>query len=1032
MKETSYKHRVVQVLSVSAAVLLAALVQGRVLAEETPQDQVLQAGSNLTQAVKSEATSSDKETLEVESPQAPQAEDGAALQSGQARSAEESTQDAITLKQDALYLSESNQFEDTLKGQAAAEGKISWTLDKKPLADWKVWEMGTGDLTGQPFMKVTESKEGEDLRVSIETEALFGEDLSLRDPSNIRRTYRNFIGKHELEGKIDGSDSIIRKVLTFRPYESFMTHDEMLAAIEESRKNAKKDRLVTIENFGTSAQGRDLKVGIVSKDQASIDSYLKDINPLTLTKPQEALKLLKEGKLNYKLPVLINNTHADEQPAIDIIRELFDTFSTKEQVTFASSNADGQEEKITLKVQDLLEKFIFLFDFTENPDGDVANTRSLANGMDPNRDASYQTNPETKAVVALINKWNPIALYDIHGFVEEFLIEPATPPHDPNFEYDLLSKPMMDNARAMGRAGIANSKYTSYIIPKVDWGEGWDDSFSGYTGVYAMYHGILGHTIEIPQGNQESFKAGFYAVLGGIHYLASQPDQLMDMRLQFYDRGINKVEDPRAEKELVGPDGQVVGRIKNGQDKFFPDYYVIPMGLDKDNDAQEAFNMIAYFKRNGVDVLELKEDVGTYKKGDLVIDMAQAKRGYANHILYRGSDESKWGDMYAELVVNFPEMKGFKASPVFADQLFAGKLVEVNRSEATRTKDINLAAPYYVIANNSESAIRAVNAALKQGMKVYLTEDGYIVDTPNFVNLLKDYALFGSPLFKAPKGPAMTSKKIYAPVNHPDWAGVDLPVDSSLVLSALGFQLVDKAEDADVILLEASDYDPDLVGKKPTLIIGGDAMRRLEKHKILDGFDAERTRGSHEGLLKSLIDDLSPFASGYKKEDLFYSNSGSWIEKLPAGFKTLMTIAEKDYYLAGWWPGNEVLSNKVVAAEGSFRGNPLFIYAGNPTNKQHPVHFFRWVTNAIFGDQLVELVDLPAPVEVDGEDKGSKVLALKASPSWQESASPLSTYGSEKRVLPQTGSQDSKASFALAGLFISLAGYVLYYKKKEN
>ena len=31
---------------------------------------------------------------------------------------------------------------------------------------------------------------------------------------------------------------------------------------------------------------------------------------------------------------------------------------------------------------------------------------------------------------------------------------------------------------------------------------------------------------------------------------------------------------------------------------------------------------------------ELKEDVGNYKKGDLVVDMAQAKRGYANHILY--------------------------------------------------------------------------------------------------------------------------------------------------------------------------------------------------------------------------------------------------------------------------------------------------------------------------------------------------------------------------------------------------------------
>ena len=49
------------------------------------------------------------------------------------------------------------------------------------------------------------------------------------------------------------------------------------------------------------------------------------------------------------------------------------------------------------------------------------------------------------------------------------------------------------------------------------------------------------------------------------------------MRLNFYLRGLNKIEDPKAENELVGPTGEVVGRVKNGRPKFFPDYYVIPM-----------------------------------------------------------------------------------------------------------------------------------------------------------------------------------------------------------------------------------------------------------------------------------------------------------------------------------------------------------------------------------------------------------------------------------------------------------------------
>ncbi len=60
---------------------------------------------------------------------------------------------------------------------------------------------------------------------------------------------------------------------------------------------------------------------------------------------------------------------------------------------------------------------------------------------------------------------------------------------------------------------------------------------------------------------------------------------------------------------------QVVGRIKNGQKKFFPDYYVIPMGLTKTTIPNKAFNMIEYFKRNGAHFKELKEDVATIRKG---------------------------------------------------------------------------------------------------------------------------------------------------------------------------------------------------------------------------------------------------------------------------------------------------------------------------------------------------------------------------------------------------------------------------------
>lgn len=707
MKDSYKKRLYTNVISLSAVVLVAVLTQGTAAAD-TQDSTETQPIANKTETVvpaekstktnTTEATATpDSSPAEAQLPttnnqeEAQKSESAPSIDSSASTTNESGTETPakpetraaeteekkVQLANSTVHMSEKATITETVQEQGATAGKISWKLDNKPIAEWKTWNMEKGDFSGDSFVTLEETTNGSDLKLSLKFNELFGKDLSLRTPNNIRRTYRQFIGNHELVGTDEESGLTIRKTLVFRPYENFHTHEEMLAAIEKSRQEAKNDRLVKIEDIGTSAQGRKIKLGIISSDQKSIDDYLNSTNKMALTKPAEMLAALKDGKLDYKLPILINNTHADEQPAIDIITGLFNSFATQDQINFKTTQADGTQKTVTLSVKDLLKKFIFLFDFTETPDGDVANTRALANGLDPNRDTSYQTNPETRTVAGLINKWNPIALYDIHGFVKDFLIEPATPPHDPNFEYDLLADLMLENAHHMGRAGVANSNYDHYIIPKLDWGDGWDDSFSGYTGVYGMYHGILGHTIEIPEGNQESYKAGFHAVLGGIDYLSQNPDKLMEMRLNFYLRGVNKVEDPKAENELVRPDGKVVGRIKHGQKKFFPDYYVIPMGLDKSNDSQQAFNMIEYFKRNGVVIQELKEDTGGYKKGDLVVDMAQAKRGYANHILYKGSNESAWAAIYAELLVNSPDMGGFKTVAVFKDKLFDGKLGEV-------------------------------------------------------------------------------------------------------------------------------------------------------------------------------------------------------------------------------------------------------------------------------------------------------------------------------------------------------------------
>ncbi|WP_174853646.1 M14 family zinc carboxypeptidase [Streptococcus suis] len=938
------------------------------------------------------------------------------------------TTDTITLETKTVYLSEAVTITESITLPDTTE-KIEWTLDGKPISEWKTWNLKEGDFTGDTFITVEESRQDNQLHLNIQLAALFGEDLSKRTPSNIRRTYRHFIKDMLLEGTSADGNLIISKTLHFRPYEAYRTHEEMLTEIEETKDNAATDRLVRIESIGQSAEGRDIKMAVVAKDQASIDKYLTETTPLTLTQPDQMLKELQAGTFDYKLPILINNTHADEQPGIDVVTSLFKEFAQKDTITFPSTDADGNPVTLHLKVTDLLDKFIFLFNFTENPDGDVKNLRSLVNGLDPNRDTGFQVNPETQAIVRQIHKWNPISVLDIHGFVSGFLIEPATPPHDPNFEYDLLADIMLEKAHEMGRAGIANSKYERYTIPKVHWGDGWDDSFSGYTAVYAMYHGILGHTIEIPEGNQESFKAGFFAVLGGVHNMATKPDSLMEMRLKYYSRGVNKIEAPKAESELVGPDGAVVGRVKKDQPKFFPDYYVIPMTLDKHNDMQEAFKMIEYFNRNGVIVKELTEDVGNFRKGDLVVDMAQAKRGFANHVLYAGSDESAWGAMYAELVVNFPDMKGFSAKAVFEENAFSGKLGSITWTKAPRTTEIDFKAPYYIVANTSESAVQAINQAIKSGAKVYLTDDGYIMETDQFSHLLDTYALYGEPLYKKPLGQELKAMKVYAPSHSYSWAGdFAILANAALAVERMGFEIVNSADEADAIILESDQFDASVFGKKPIIIVGGIAMQKLEELGILAGFNAEQFTdgGDYEGLMRAIIDDKDPLTSGYAMNGLFYSNSGNWIEGIPEGFKTLVKIADKDYYIAGWWPGHDKLANKIVAIAGNYQDQPVFIYAGNPTNKVHPVHFFRWVSNALFGSQLATLEDLPAVEILVPQPEMPKNILVEA----PKTATVVhTTKSTDAKQLPQTGEKTNYIAVALGSL---LLGSISLRRKKRS
>lgn len=418
---------------------------------------------------------------------------------------------------------------------------------------------------------------------------------------------------------------------------------------------------------------------------------------------------------------------------------MFDKFATQDKVTYKTtvtnevyktSTADGthledaaKASDVVINVPQALDNVIFLFNFTENPDGRYNNTRANANGFDINRDNVYQTQVEARMTTSEIIKWKPTSFLDFHGFVKGFCIEPCTTPHDPNFEYDLLINNMVTQAHLMGNAGVANTKYTKYEIPYEDYAGGWDDAVPSYTAVFAMALGGLGHTIEIPELNEDSVDALVSAGLASVNFVVQNKDSLFNNQLEYYRRGIEGIDaKEKVDPWMLNAVGQQIGRPRDHKN-FFPEYYVIPVDKGMQKNALEAYKMVQYLLRDGVKVGISRKEVNIdgikYPEGSYVIDMHQILRGYANEVLYDGYDVSDFAQMYAEIVNVFPDTRGFDRYAVWSSRAFSGKLDNVHSVSIPSTK-VTGNVERYVIGNTNNDAVRAVNELLKAGNKVEL------------------------------------------------------------------------------------------------------------------------------------------------------------------------------------------------------------------------------------------------------------------------------------------------------------------------
>ncbi len=964
--------------------------------------------------------------------------------------------------------------------KAVDDGKVEWSLvrekgirDQKdfpyqwlggPLDTWKTfksnWQDAQSFFTGVRT-EATEVDGKPALLVRFNTEMFYGVDgIDGRDRAYLRNSILDYTGLYDLTAKVNDK-AVGSTQLNMRAYESYRTQEEIDAELPRLVEEAKKNGLhAELKTIGKSARGRDIQALFVSKKASDLTDYQALAEQMETT-PGELQKQVEAGTLQYKVPVMYSNVHADEivgsdgvlefaealvknKPiAFDTIESLTDTGKEtlqkemkedgrvwseliKDDVTGVgyiqgegTKNASGAgahaavdmtEEEFAkyynvdsreLDPSKVLDDVFFILVPSENPDGRYDNLRTGGNGLDLNRDNTYQTQPETQAMTHLIATWNPISFHEIHGYYTQYQVEPCSPTHDPNNEYDLFIDTALRQGEAFQAASISNNETINSVqMPMRDYltideegnrrWEPFDDMSSSYTPQYAMLHGVNAYTVELPYGNEDAVTAIKYGFVGNAEFVANNKDEMFLNQLERYERGINNVDsdDIRpwyvSQSDEVGAEADVFRPRYEENDNFFPEFYAIPTGVGAQQDRAAVNEMVEYLLRNDVKVQRLTEDLAvgdkTLKAGDLIVDMHQAKRNMANAALYKNMVVANWTDMYSEPVTNFPDQRGFDVEIVTTvGALDNAKLEDVTGDLGLKTV-VDGEGAFVRIENSGVEAIRAVNALLKADVKVGLITDGefkgdYVVNEADFGKVSDEFVLDAHKTADAPTAKNIKNDiKVYIPLGYSEFMenregkpfglrnyynrlNTDYNWDRFALAEQMGFTLVDSPEEADIIVGNQglSEADAKLIKEGKPYV--GYTYGALDSVKELIGLDLDFYEGwGHDALTTvEYVDQNSMTTATYRAEgdDLVYFYGGSHITKLPEGAVELMKITD-DEFIEGWMPPavQDEYKGSTQAFDYAQDGMDMTIFANTLTNKTHQQDDYRFLTGALYSKLL--------------------------------------------------------------------------------
>ncbi|MFI7022515.1 M14 family metallopeptidase [Micromonospora sp. NPDC049900] len=733
---------------------------------------------------------------------------------------------------------------------------------------------------------------------------------------------------------------------------------------------------ISVEVIGQSVLGRDLHLVVATApmSDAAWKSWQK-LSDLRFSDPVAARATQVAGGYDtWRTPLFVNNNiHGNEWEGTDaslqVLQEL--AFSTDPEVV------------------GMLDRHVIAFVVTSNPDGRVAATRANANGFDMNRDFITASQPEVRAVRAQLVRYSPLTMLDIHGYVSCTLIEPTTGPHGDNYEYDLYIRHALRNALAMEQAVLATGETRASCadgnggrradIPFRDRAQGWDDWPPIFTPMYSMYHGSIGHTIEVPlnpRGNLTEAErhertrintaVARASIEGNLRYATENRSALLANQLEWFRRGTageptRPIDDPLALSLARG------GNAKT-HPQGFPRAYVIPAGAGQRSETAAA-RLVQFMLDNDIVVHRAARpftlDGTRHEAGAYVVDLRQAKRGLVNALLDVGRDVTNDFDaMYDISAWSHGQLWGATVRRVTRNVTLDDKVLR----PVTEARATGSVAPgnrtQYALVVDSVAGIQAVNRLLDDGVTLGRTPDGTFVVSARAAVVRPIAEAYGVDFTKITPPRARTA----VPVSRVR-LGVAANAGEIHALRQMGFAPISVTHTAfNSGTLSFADFDALFVSTTTFNPLGLDATRSAEFSRWLADGGTVVGRGSsgklfndRAGLLDVTIaagrsdangivavhnDPASPI-TGNALPTAFV-DAPQYFTRVGDGVRVDQRLAAEGFFLAGHWAGQEAAAGHAVVVSGVAQGATVTLFGTEPLFRAHPEGLYPQVANALW------------------------------------------------------------------------------------